>query len=571
MSYTPEFKKAFNRIKAVLADDGPEKAKLAFRDEMLALGHHERLLNLYRVSDKHDPGWRKFSLNIAQQAVIQATKGSNRVIILKSRQLGITTLAGLISLDLALWESGRECGIMAHHRDLVGKIFQTKIRTPYNYFLKDWGHYYSPVAKFDNKNELRFADDGLGRSLNTSVSVATSFVGSTLSFLHISEAALIQKQDDLINSLKSVPDNGRIIAESTPNGRGGWFYETWQNFRIHQETAAYLGVFLPWWRYYPEQAVAEQYELEVRVDWEKEEKELLELLPIKESHLNWRRQCIQQNCNGDSDNFFEQYPSDDISCFLAGHNSFFPASLTTVLDKKASKYKKAGILMRDESKVILEENNTPVTFVWEEPNVSHQYVIGADIGAGIGRDASCAYVLDRTSGRFVGCLYGQINPVTMAHELFKLAKWYNGAYLCPEVNNHGLATVEELKNLQYYKFYKRKEFDNLTNKIERKIGFLTKSDSKLRITDNFKYACKRGDLIITDPELINEMSTFVQLSSKTGHSVRREALPGTNDDRVIAACLTWEMHKQLPDMSDNQSLIEKQDDTKFDPDTGFPV
>ena len=52
VEYTPKFKKAYSKVLEVLETQGVEKAKVAFHDEMLSLGHSERVENLYRVKDK---------------------------------------------------------------------------------------------------------------------------------------------------------------------------------------------------------------------------------------------------------------------------------------------------------------------------------------------------------------------------------------------------------------------------------------------------------------------------------------------------------------------------------------
>ena len=81
------------------------------------------------------------------------------------------------------------------------------------------------------------------------------------------------------------------------------------------------------------------------------------------------------------------------------------------------------------------------------PEEDTAYVIGADVAEGLKHgDYSSAHVLavgDET--RVVAEWHGHIEPDLFAYELFKLGTWYNTALVLPEVNNHGLTTVTELR------------------------------------------------------------------------------------------------------------------------------
>ena len=181
--FTPRFLAAFKRVQEVEAKQGLEAAKRAFRDEMIALGHVERVKNLYRVRDKRSSRVDFFQPNGPQQEYLAELP--RRSVILKTRQLGFTTLLGIRELDFALFEPNFHSGILAHKQDAVKKLFEKCIKFPYKHFVKDWGHLYAPVLKNDNTTTLFFEHDGLGRDLNSSVSVAFEFRSGTLNVLHV--------------------------------------------------------------------------------------------------------------------------------------------------------------------------------------------------------------------------------------------------------------------------------------------------------------------------------------------------------------------------------------------------
>jgi hypothetical protein len=129
-----------------------------------------------------------------------------------------------------------------------------------------------------------------------------------------------------------------------------------------------------------------------------------------------------------------------------------------------------------------------------------------------------------------------------------------------------------LKEKQYKSLYKRKVIDNLTNKPTSVVGFLTTSDSKLLITEKMKDRAKDGSLKVLDNEILTEMSTFVQIASKTGKSIKREASAGSHDDRVMATALAIEMDNQRGVFN----LTEEEDSAipeeyEFDQDTGMTI
>lgn len=566
---TPKFLKAMEHVAQVAEQEGPVAARVAFRDKMLELGHMERVRNLYRVQDKLSKKAVFLKLNGPQDTYLKTRKG--RDIILKIRQVGFTTLSGVRGLDYALWEPNMRTGIMAHLQTVVATIFKDIIKFSYEWFKKDWGHLYSPTEDADSATTIGFKDDGLGRSLNTSMRVLFDFRGKTVHFLHVSEASRIEA-DRLVGSLQGVPANGEVIFESTPNGRGGEFFRQWQNWRNMGELAPYKGHFIPWFKFYPE--VPEDWELPGDIALTSYERSLMEAFPreITKSHIAWRRWCVEANCQGDSEIFENEYPSNDIDCFFTGENLVFPSSVLKFQDSKTRTPAKIGFLLSEgPTKIVFHDDSKGTVFLWELPDPSTDYAIGADAAGGVGKDAAAAYVVNRKTGHYVAAIYGQIEPTDFGNELYKLGTFYNRAWINPESNNHGHVVIKTLTDKGYRNIYRRREFDSLTQKMTTKLGWLTTNESKLMLTENFKNATRDGKLIVLDRALIDEMSTFVQVASKTGRSVRREASSGAHDDRVMAAALTWEMHASRGITEDifEQDAAEPESSGTFDADTGF--
>lgn len=541
-------------------DEAKRLASVAFRDGCLKLGHLERIKNLYRIQHKTKRTASFFVPNGPQERYLATKKGHD--IVLKVRQVGFTTLSCIRALDLALWEPNFRTGIMAHIDKTAASIFQDIVKPAYDWFVKDWSHLYAPTAMHDSANTLAFEDDGLGRKLNSSIRVLYDFRGKTVQFLHVSEAARIELER-LQGSLQGVPDNGEIIFESTPNGRGGEFYRLWQLWKTLGDKAPYRGHFVRWFDYYPEHpedwsatfsnatlttdtASKPSDPNAVSIELTTFEQQLVTEYDLKPYHIRWRRWCIDAKCQGNPDIFDNEYPADDDRCFLSGENQVFSRSALLYHAKRVKEPLERGMIVgAPQGTPRFIEDAKGWLALWARPKQGHTYVIGADSSAGLGGDASAAYVLHQQTGAVVARIWGQLQPSEFAEALDALARWYNMAFICPESNNMGHTVIEVLKARGYRNIYKRRSIDSVSNTTSSIYGFSTTAQTKLALTEALREALNNPDeLQIYDHDLISQLTTFVQVSGAGAtKAIKREAAPGAHDDLVMALALTWEMHK----------------------------
>ncbi len=207
-----------------------------------------RLNNLYYITDKRGEKLL-FKCNWAQEQIYADLHYCN--IVLKARQLGITTFIILLFLDTALFNSNISCGIVADTEENAKYIFR-KIKFAYDCLpesLKD-----IRAAQIDSAKELTFANNSLIR-------VGTSLRSATFQYLLISEFGKIAAEDYkraneiMTGSLNTIAAGSYCFIESTARGREGAFYDlcieakrmkdlgkplTKMDFRFH---------FLPWYRH----------------------------------------------------------------------------------------------------------------------------------------------------------------------------------------------------------------------------------------------------------------------------------------------------------------------------------
>lgn len=206
-----------------------------------------RINNLYKIITKN--GSRiTFKLNWAQEKLYYEMWYCN--VVLKARQLGISTFIGLLFLDRCLFNPDLAAGIIAHTREDAEHIFK-RIKFAYDNLPKEIKE--ARPSSIDSARELVFNN-------NSSLRVGTSMRGSTLHYLHISEFGKIcakypdKAQEIVTGSLNTIAPGQYIFIESTAEGREGYFYDICKQAQDHLISRKQLSKldfrfhFFPWWK-----------------------------------------------------------------------------------------------------------------------------------------------------------------------------------------------------------------------------------------------------------------------------------------------------------------------------------
>lgn len=514
--YTPKFLEAMQRVHRAITEGNPTAQ---FVHEMKELGWKERIRNLYRVKDKETGQFIFFQPNASQELFMETKSG--RDVILKCRQVGFSTYSCMYAYDRALWDDW-STGIMSHLREKTGLIFEM-IKNANDWFKKDWGKFWSPEQEQDSANRISWKES------KASITVAFDFRGLTVRFLHVSEAAFIDA-DRLVASIQSVPEGGEVTLESTPQGFGGFFYNQIQNYKKNGDTAPYKEFFVPWFQHYPENP---DLWINKEIKLTSAEKEIKELYSLEDYHMAWRRWKIQESCDNDEDIFNVEYPTDDVSCFMSGQNKAFASTTLKLQETYVKEPSFTGRIDSQGKKVSFFSDKSGLIQVWELPKASALYGIGLDVAEGVGKDFSVAIVINKNTGEQVAMLRGFIPPEMLADEVWKLAQFYNTAYICPEVNSIGLLVVQDLIRKGYTRVYKRTEYEELSQKGTKKYGFRTTNQTKPGLIMRLSSALKEGKIRIRSHTILAELTTFIQVSTKTGKSMRFEAISGCHDDCFV--------------------------------------
>lgn len=204
----------------------------------------------------------------------------------------------------------------------------------------------------------------------------------------------------------------------------------------------------------------------------------------------------------------------------------------------------------------LEERSGPTGLfnllqIWERPRRGHRYVIGVDVGDGLGQDRSVADVfrmgtLDEGEEQVAQFISDSIPPRQFAYiveALGRLYTWPDGreAMAAIECNNHGLSVQDTLLlHLGYRHFYVWEVFDQADprKRFTTKLGWGTTARTRPILLDQFFTGVTTldpltglSDCRINSPFTMDEMRDF----QTDGALWEAEAARGAHDDCIIAA------------------------------------
>ena len=203
-----------------------------------------RLNNLYRVVDKSGSSV-PFKLNHIQEKVVLSKH--RRKLILKARQLGMTTLCVIDLIDDVLFTPNLSAGIVSYSLEHASHIFKKIIGHALDTFPEEYKPYLGIVSR--SAREISLNNGSFLR-------VDTSLRGGTYQNILISEfgktcARSPQKAEEVVSgTLNSVPIGGKVTIESTGEGTDGHYAEfcmkAIQRGNDNLSQLEYELLFFPW-------------------------------------------------------------------------------------------------------------------------------------------------------------------------------------------------------------------------------------------------------------------------------------------------------------------------------------
>ena len=471
-----------------------------------------------------------------------------RIIILKARQMGFSTLTEAIVFYLTATARNVDSMIVAHTEEATANLFRMSKR--YLDLLPDP---LKPMQRASNAQELIFdrpaksSSDvkGLGSRIRCATAGGKGVGRSyTLKAVHLSELAFWpgDKIETFSGLSQAVPDapGTVIIIESTANGYD--FYKKLWDAAVKSQregTDGYTPVFFAWFE-------MPTYRRTPLPNFKRtsEEEKLAETFHLDDEQLAWRRWCIATNCGGDLNKFHQEYPATPDEAFISTGSCAFNQEVLVLRREQVrlTEWERGRFkIQKNEAEKIISFEWTPEPKgpirILKHPEEDTPYVIGGDT-AGTGSDAFVGQVLDNTTGEQVAVLHHRFGEREYAEQMYCLGKYYNEALIGIETN---YSTYPELKieELGYTNLFVRERIDTYTGKMAEAFGFATTTKTRPLIIDGLKDVVNGDINNITDYDTLGEMLTFVY-----DEHWKPQAEEGEHDDLVMALAIAHYIRPQ---------------------------
>jgi hypothetical protein len=443
---------------------------------------------------------RALIANQAQRAFEDA-RGERANIVLKARQMGMTTWIAARMFMKTITARGVLTVQVAHTREAAEGIFRMVQRFwehlpddlrdgPLRRSRANVGQMCFP--ELDSEFRILSAGDpGAGRGLS-------------IQNLHLSEVSQWpgEAHETLAGLRAALAPTGEIVIESTPRGAYGCFYEEWN--RAEESGAARH--FFPWWMEPAYLGAAVEHD--AMTD---DERTLVAQHSLTPQQIGFRRTLESSFHQLRA----QEYAEDAVSCFLSSGDCCFDTAA----------------IMRRIGAVPVAAEIRGATQIWLPPQPGRSYIVGVDTAGGGSRgDYSAVQVIERESGLQCAEVQEKLAPQQLAALTVALATEYNHATIAVERNNHGSAVLAHLGHAKYANVYAANGQPGWLTSLMTKPTMIARLGTILAETPQLFYSHR----------LLSEMRSYItQPNGGTG------AAQGAHDDCVMAMAVAQAVRAEV--------------------------
>ena len=465
-------------------------------------------------------------------------------LVLKARQLGISTMTVIEFLAYALYIEGFNGVIISEDREKTKRLLRIA-HLALNMMPKEM-----KIARDHAREDYVYfkpPPEGTGSGIYIGTAGQASFGrGDTVHAAHCSELGLWDNAEELLNGLEeAVPLRpGAILRiESTAFGRGNHFHKLCDR-AMHKRGGRYNFHFFPWWF-----AIDDEYQLPLNegesMQPTDEEKEFIETahsvyaFSVTKEHLKWRRTKIDQK---GMDLFQQEYPEDPENCFLSSGNAVFEG-IMKMLNVTAKRLRN--------NEPLFEETVRGVEIKrYKLPKAGEIYVLLVDTSEGT-KEASAfdAFTIWRynPSGSLEQAVtgFGRVDSTSLTHVICEFSAEYNNAMIGVERANKGFSILDKLliAQDQYdFEIYSHTEFDQIAGKHISIPGWRPTVASKSAAIGRLEEMFKQGEFIVYDVQIIDQMMAY-QYDPNTGRAGPPE---GSYSDLLTTAMIACYICEDIP-------------------------
>lgn len=424
---------------------------------------------------------QSFKLYEFQERTLTALSKSDRSIILKARQMGISTLLALVAIHMMIFEDASLISIISNRQSTSEEVLK-KVKLMFS-TIPEW-LLLGTTIEISNTKEFRLSNGSAIKAYSSASDAARS---TSANLVIMDEAAFIPKFESVIKSVEPLiaTGGGKIIILSTPNGTGDHFHKMWSEGESGKN--GYLPIKLRW-----------------------------NLHPERDE--NWKQ--TQISALG-KQAFAQEY---DCEFMGSGH---------TVIDNEVLDYIDKNTVQDP----IIKIGDSEEYWIWKYYQYGRKYAVIVDTAKGDGGDDSTIQVIDIEDNEQVAELDGQIPPKELARKAKEIATAYGDAILIVENTGIGYATVEELETIGYSNLYRVKKgssnddynlyVNTYIDPSSLSTGFNMSWNVRPALISKLEYMLRYKSLVIRSRRTYNELCTFIWFNGKA------QATRGCTDDLIM--------------------------------------
>lgn len=523
-----------------------------------------------------------------------------RVIVLKGRQIGMSTLSMAVNYVLTITASHKSAHLVTHRQKTNLSLFR---------MFKNYFRYTPDPLKPNekkckiNKEGIEFEDPEFGVEdsrivIESAENREKMSVGWTFQYNIFSEKALWPEQELVAGALSpTIPDDwpSVIISESTGERINDLFHTEYKEAKAGNRPGWY-GLFFPVQKH-------SKYRQELTVPLEEflaamseEDRARMERFNVSPEFMNWYIHKRSEWCSVNREIvevFRRKYPMCEEECFWGAGMSFYDAdrieeSMRRVRDQKlveldklpesispiglapVEKFARCETIKNALSRYVgaqfLDNRNDGKWIVWERPRRWHKYVVSVDIAEGKPKIESVRASSDYSVIDVVRYTYAPnevpalvqvaqyrcqtTDPFELAREAKAVAVMYgdfetgSDAFVIPERNGPGGAFIGQGKSDGMRFYMKQIGMSKIGTAITEEIGFQTtggeSQGARISMLIQARETYVRNQYLISSLDTLREMSFFSRNSKGKFEGSNNE-----HDDSVIAMSLAVECVRYL--------------------------
>lgn len=501
-----------------------------------------------------------------------------RLIVLKSRKLGISTLIQALGFYWGCFRPPWRVLTMAHSSESTAEIGRISV---------DFHDRMPPeVRALVGVTPFR---GGLVWPSGSSLRVATQRTedmarGASPSMALFSEVGLWEKNraktsaentlQAALSSMDSVAGTVGVI-ESTAQGSVGAFPNRWNLAQAPR--SVWRPLFFPWQKAakhrppntdvqlaaYEEMrrlrdagdtdaAIASLRPLGIQGEWA-QRAVTYDLTPAQ---VRWAEDKVD-DMGGDLARFDQEFPLSPRHAFMSSGRPVFSDEVLSAIELQQF-YLSSGPLVDSTGEMLTRGTRVPFEDLitpggeWQfyeqpSPDFADKYVIGMDVGGGVGGDYTTIQVLNRRTMKQAAEFHSNTMLPEDAAEQLVLAGWLfgfrsNAALVIPEANNHGHVVITRCEQLRYPNMFRRTvPSTNGVNDYARTLGFETNVRTRHLATTALASAVRKAKVKVLSGRTMGELRTF-EFNVKDG---RMDHARGCFSDLLIGLALALHGHEYL--------------------------